>query len=172
MKKYLANYISAIRIIISPVIIYLLLVGSFELATLLYLLGLLTDVIDGYVARKLNTVSDFGMIWDPITSVILFYSASFTLAFLGCISWIYPLVIGIYSFLAFIIGNTTKYEKLKKSLHLADVVIGAGIGDIGLGLLMVYIFMPGLFIVITFLVFVILLLKLMLHKRAGSVNLL
>ena len=148
MKKYLANYISAIRIIISPVIIYLLLVGSFELATILYLLGLLTDVMDGYVARRLDAVSDFGAIWDPITSVVLFYLTSFALVYLGHISWLYPSVIGMYSIVAFTIGKITKHEKLRKNLHILDIIIGAGIGDIGLGLLMTYIFMPELFIVV------------------------
>ena len=133
MKKNLANYISAIRIIISPVVVYWLLVGNFELATSLYLLGLFTDVVDGYIARKLDVVSDFGMIWDPITSVVLFYSTSFKI---------------------------TKRKKLKNGLHMLDIIIGAGIGDIGLGLLMTFIFMPDLFIIITLSVITILLMKL------------
>lgn len=160
MKKNLANYISAIRIIISPVVVYWLLVGNFELATSLYLLGLFTDVVDGYIARKLDVVSDFGMIWDPITSVVLFYSTSFTLAYLGYVSWFYPLVIGIFSIISLIIGKITKRKKLKNGLHMLDIIIGAGIGDIGLGLLMTFIFMPDLFIIITLSVVTILLMKL------------
>ena len=165
MKKYLADCISAIRIIISPVIVGLLLFGNFEAATLLYLLGLLTDIIDGYVARRLGIVSGFGMTWDPVTSVILFYSVSFTLAFLGHISWLYPLIIGVYSGTALIISKITKNKKLKRSLHICDVIIGAGIGDTGLGFLMVYIFMPDLFILISLLMVVVLSLKFILKRR-------
>jgi len=159
MKKNLANYISAIRIILSPIIVCLFLLGNFKIATILYLFGLLTDVIDGFIARRLRTVSNFGTIWDPITSVIMFYSVSLTLVLLGYISWVYPFAIGIFSFSSLIFGRITKNMKLRRNLHVLDIVIGSGIGDLGIGLLMTYIFIPELSMIIYLFIVIMILIK-------------
>lgn len=85
----LANYITFIRIFVSP--IFLLLYISHEALNisktllpciLLVLLSIseLSDVCDGYIARKYNEVSDFGKIFDPMadsiarTSVLLTFT--------------------------------------------------------------------------------------------------
>ncbi len=40
------------------------------LATLLLIIGAISDGLDGYIARKLNQVSDFGQLMDPIADKI------------------------------------------------------------------------------------------------------
>lgn len=140
MKKNIANIISALRLILSPIIIYLLMRGSFGLAASLYMLGLFTDVVDGYIARSLKTATEFGKNWDPITSVVLFYSVSFTLAFLGYIPWLYPILIGVYSFIAIFLIRISTNENFNSVLEKLNTFIGAGIGDLGLGLILVNLF--------------------------------
>lgn len=85
----LANYITFIRIFVSP--IFLLLYIAHESLgispttlpyLLLFLLSVseLSDACDGYIARKYNEVSDFGKIFDPMadsiarTSVLLTFT--------------------------------------------------------------------------------------------------
>jgi CDP-diacylglycerol---glycerol-3-phosphate 3-phosphatidyltransferase len=75
----IANYITFIRIIISPIF---LLIYTFHTSygitptmlpyVLLLLLGIseLSDAFDGYIARKYNQVSDFGKIFDPVADSI------------------------------------------------------------------------------------------------------
>ncbi len=69
----LPNLISLFRVLITPVIGYCLYIDS-ELATytalvLMFFAGI-SDALDGYIARKMNLVSDFGVAFDPICDKI------------------------------------------------------------------------------------------------------
>lgn len=75
----IANYITFIRIFISPIflLVYILhtSLGITDVMLpyiLLFLLGVseLSDAFDGYIARKYNQVSDFGKIFDPMADSI------------------------------------------------------------------------------------------------------
>lgn len=71
MKKNLANFITILRIIGTLCLIPLdIFSTSFYIV---YFLCGLSDVLDGFVARKLNTVSRFGSILDTFSD-ILFYT--------------------------------------------------------------------------------------------------
>jgi CDP-diacylglycerol--glycerol-3-phosphate 3-phosphatidyltransferase len=41
------------------------------IATILFLMASITDFLDGYIARKLNLVTDFGALMDPLVDKIL-----------------------------------------------------------------------------------------------------
>src|SRR5258706_9385431 len=47
----------------------------YPIALLLYVLGTITDWIDGYIARKTHSVSPFGAIADPIADKVLVIGA-------------------------------------------------------------------------------------------------
>lgn len=75
----IANYITFIRIFVSPIFLLVyILHASFGITPimlpyfLLILLGIseLSDAFDGYIARKYNQVSDFGKIFDPMADSI------------------------------------------------------------------------------------------------------
>ena len=61
------NILSIFRIILLPVIVWLYL-GRNDIASTLMLLIIsgISDIADGYIARKFNMVSDFGKVLDPI----------------------------------------------------------------------------------------------------------
>ena len=66
----IANIITSIRILIS---IALLFYPAFsQMFYTLYLIGGITDIIDGIIARKTNSVSDFGSKLDTIADFIFF----------------------------------------------------------------------------------------------------
>ena len=44
------------------------------LAAILFVIAILTDFFDGYLARKNNLISNFGKLWDPIADKILINS--------------------------------------------------------------------------------------------------
>ena len=74
MKKHIANIITSSRIIFSLPLLFIPL--SSVWFTILYLFCGLTDMIDGTIARKTNSVSGFGSKLDTVAD-LLFVMASF-----------------------------------------------------------------------------------------------
>lgn len=67
------NLISLFRVFISPIIGYYLFLNdpqSTLIAVILMFIAGISDALDGYLARKLNLVSDFGVAFDPICDKI------------------------------------------------------------------------------------------------------
>ena len=64
-------------------------------AAAVFLAATLTDLLDGYFARKHGTVSGFGKIFDPIADKILVLSALLPLAVQGRLSvWVVLILVG------------------------------------------------------------------------------
>ena len=87
------NSITIARIALAPMFVYLLLISpepnswQHRLATLVFVLAISTDGIDGAVARRTGKVTNLGKILDPIADKALLGSALVTLSFLGEIDW-------------------------------------------------------------------------------------
>jgi cardiolipin synthase len=62
----LPNILSFIRLATVPFFIWLFASGREEAAVILYGAGAWTDFFDGYLARKLNAVSELGKLLDPL----------------------------------------------------------------------------------------------------------
>ena len=77
----LANFFTLIRVILAPIIFICILEPSLHvLALLLFVFASFTDYLDGYFARKTNTVSVVGEVIDPIADKILIVFIFFGLA--------------------------------------------------------------------------------------------
>lgn len=68
------NSLSILRIILIPITIYALLNYSKTVFFLLLLITALTDVLDGYLARKLNQSTKIGFVLDSIADKLLIIS--------------------------------------------------------------------------------------------------
>ncbi len=65
------NMLSFVRLLFVPVIIWLYCVlQNYLAAVILILVSALTDVVDGFIARRFNMVSNFGKIIDPIADKV------------------------------------------------------------------------------------------------------
>ena len=80
IKNHLANILSAYRIISSPVLIFCLLMGRTELFKWLLAISFFTDAADGYLARRLRTVTAFGARLDSVGDDITVAVAIFAIA--------------------------------------------------------------------------------------------
>lgn len=80
----LPNVLTIIRLFLVPVFILVYSGGdtlsSRLLAALIFLLASVTDVLDGYIARKYNKVTDFGKLADPVADKLMQLSAIACLA--------------------------------------------------------------------------------------------
>lgn len=68
MKKYLKyvpNVLTVIRFLLIPIIITLLSQGKYIDAIIVFSISGITDILDGYIARRFNLISDFGKLMDP-----------------------------------------------------------------------------------------------------------
>ncbi|MGH1455717.1 MAG: CDP-diacylglycerol--glycerol-3-phosphate 3-phosphatidyltransferase [Alphaproteobacteria bacterium] len=76
IQNNLANILTVSRLLLLPVIIALFFAedawGGFAvwLCLFVYIIGAVTDFIDGYIARKFNQISGFGTFLDPISDKI------------------------------------------------------------------------------------------------------
>lgn len=60
------NALSAVRLALVPVFVTLYLNGQEELAVGIFVVGASSDFIDGYVARRTNSVTELGKLLDPL----------------------------------------------------------------------------------------------------------
>lgn len=79
----LANKLTVIRIMLIPVFIVLLLKGYNYVAGAVFIVASVTDMLDGYIARKYDMISNFGKIMDPLADKLLVTSALLCLVELG-----------------------------------------------------------------------------------------
>lgn len=86
----LANALTALRIIAVPILGFMLLQDTPESrnwAALVFLLASITDLLDGYVARRYGLITTVGKIADPIADKFLTGVALIGLSYLGALPW-------------------------------------------------------------------------------------
>ena len=81
MKKYIPNILTTYRLIIALLIPLLLIYNKYNLLVILFIIAIISDLLDGYLARKWNVTSLYGKVVDMIgdKSLALISSASFAL---------------------------------------------------------------------------------------------
>jgi len=85
----LPNLLTALRFLIVPFMTYFLVTKNYTIAILLYVLASITDILDGYIARKFNKITKIGKILDPMADKLLQFSALVGLWVVGIIPfWI------------------------------------------------------------------------------------
>jgi len=94
-----ANIVTVVRIFMAPAFVWLLLADDQQygplryLAAGLFVLAIVTDSVDGLLARRQNLVTDFGKILDPIADKVLIGGALIGLSLLGELPWWVTVVI-------------------------------------------------------------------------------
>ena len=112
-----ANIISAIRLCLIPIVVYLLFLGLDFQATITFAIAAATDFVDGQVARRTNTVTRLGQILDPLIDRLLLVTGVFLLFILGRIPlWIPVLIIARDLF--FIIAYGLLLKKFKVQVQV------------------------------------------------------
>ena len=66
MAKHIPNILTILRFFLIPFIIYYIVVDNYILAFLFLTLSGFTDVLDGFIARKFNFITNFGKLIDPL----------------------------------------------------------------------------------------------------------
>lgn len=77
------NYITILRFLLVPTIVYLLFIGEMDFAFVVFMVAGLSDALDGFLARHLNQRTELGAYLDPAADKLLLVSVYIMLGFLG-----------------------------------------------------------------------------------------
>ena len=66
MLKNIPNVLTVSRFFLIPVILFFLFSGNYLLAVVFLTISGITDILDGWIARKFNFISNFGKLIDPL----------------------------------------------------------------------------------------------------------
>ncbi len=93
--KQLPNMLTTLRLILSVPICLMILNENYGAVLWIAFIAGLSDGADGFLARKLNAVSRYGAILDPISDKVLLNSVYVSLAIVGLLPWWVALIVVI-----------------------------------------------------------------------------
>ena len=111
MKWTVPNVLTIIRLLLVGVFLYLFLgAKDYVAAVVVYCVAAATDVVDGYIARRFNQISDFGKVMDPLADKLMLISALLCLTVSG---WIPPvfLILVLIRDAALILGAAFLFKR-------------------------------------------------------------
>ena len=90
------NVLTMIRLLLVPVFVVVYFRTSAEpkyAALAIFAAASLTDMLDGYLARQLNQITDFGKLFDPLADKLMVLSAMVCQAVTGVFPWAAVIVV-------------------------------------------------------------------------------
>jgi cardiolipin synthase (CMP-forming) len=85
--SFLPNLLTLGRMIVVPPIVWLLLIEQYQWALALAIFAGVSDLLDGWLARRFGWQSRFGSFADPLADKLLMVAAYLTLGWLGELPW-------------------------------------------------------------------------------------
>jgi CDP-diacylglycerol---glycerol-3-phosphate 3-phosphatidyltransferase len=87
-KVVTPNRITLFRVLATPVVFFIILLGFYEVGVISFLIVAFTDAIDGSMARTRNQITKFGMMFDPLADKLLIGSMVILLVFTHFNIWL------------------------------------------------------------------------------------
>ncbi|MCP4682264.1 MAG: CDP-alcohol phosphatidyltransferase family protein [Desulfobacterales bacterium] len=137
------NILSCFRIIIAPVLLFLAWKGYHNLFIVLLITSLLSDAVDGFIARKLDATTDLGAKLDSLGDMAVYLTVPV------CAWWLWPEILkkeALFVFIAIsayvipLAAGLIKFGKIP-SYHTLGAKIAAVIMSIGVLILFITEFM-------------------------------
>lgn len=91
----LPNILTTVRLFLIPVFAYAFLgANNMVLAAIIFVLSGVTDVVDGWIARRFNMITDIGKVYDPLVDKLMQITAIVCLAIKNIVpDWVIWLVV-------------------------------------------------------------------------------
>lgn len=87
------NVLTIFRLLLVPVFIIVFAAGHPKAALAVFVAASLTDLLDGFLARKLNQITDFGKLFDPLADKLMVLTALACQGFSGVLPWAAILIV-------------------------------------------------------------------------------
>lgn len=93
MKKHIPNIITGSRLVMVPLFVVFMLQRIFIGAGIVFFVAALSDLLDGFLARRWKVVSNFGKLADPLADKAMQISAILLLCILGRLHFAFIIVL-------------------------------------------------------------------------------
>ncbi len=118
------NSLTLLRILLIPVFVGLMLYGEYEWALAVLLGAVLTDALDGTIARAANQRTKLGMYLDPLADKLLLTSGFLTLSVLHLVPlW---MVIVVVSRDVMLLAGSVLAHLTESAVDIAPTLLGKG----------------------------------------------
>jgi len=151
-KFTLPNLLSFYRIVTFPVVLFAAVSGHENVFVILLMVNLVTDILDGWIARTFHMQTEFGARLDSIADTGT-YILAFAGIFLFKASEFNPYLVSFSIFISlFVVANLLSLLKFKRlpSLHLYSWKIGGYIQGFFFFTLFVFDFYAGFYYIMIF----------------------
>jgi len=87
------NVLTMLRMALIPVYWFFMLRDQLYAALAVFIIASLTDLADGFIARKYNLITDFGKLMDPLADKLMSLSVMLSLTVKGIVPWPAPVLL-------------------------------------------------------------------------------
>ncbi len=94
-KVNIPNALTAVRLVLAPVVFFLVLFGQGVVALIVFVVAAVTDLLDGWTARHYGCVTKIGAYLDPIADKILMSGIFLALAIVRIVPWWFVVIVFI-----------------------------------------------------------------------------
>lgn len=110
MAKQIPNILTVLRFFLIPFIVYFIVIDKYLMAFIFLTFSGLTDVLDGWIARKFNFITNFGKLIDPLADKLTQIAVLLTLTFKTVIP-LFIIIVVVIKESAMIAGASFLYGK-------------------------------------------------------------
>lgn len=103
------NALTILRALLIPVYWVLFMNGHTYYALAVFAIASITDLLDGYIARKYHLITNFGKLMDPLADKLMVISVMLSLAIREYVDWL-PLIILFAKEALMVIGGLLMYK--------------------------------------------------------------
>jgi cardiolipin synthase len=111
--SFIPNLLTIGRMVVVPPIVWLLLIGEYQWALALAVFAGLSDLLDGWLARRFSWQSRWGGIFDPLADKLLMVASYLTLGWLGELPW-WLIGLVILRDLVIVVGGYVYYTRFER----------------------------------------------------------
>jgi cardiolipin synthase len=118
--KAVPNILTVFRIILLPVFVWIYFYPNSTIAMMVFVVACVTDVLDGFIARKFQAISNFGKWADPLADKAMTLTAVTCLFIARDLPW-YFLAFYLLKESLMVVGYITAYFRDGKNFHQAEI---------------------------------------------------
>jgi phosphatidylglycerophosphate synthase len=121
----IADILTASRVIASPVIVWLILSDELSSAYYIFAAAAITDLLDGYFARRSKKIVSYGATFDGLADFALIFPTMFAIAINGEGFWLLAVALIAIVFLIPVLGFISKKREGLTIPHLDTNLLAA-----------------------------------------------